>query len=177
MSFKPQRTPRDGERLSLGDTELTAVYTPGHASNCVCYLLGSASMLFSGDHILEGVTPVILPPDGDMHAYLDSLDKLLPLPFERIAPGHGSVIESGKAWIRALTKHRLAREAKVVARLQALGAATIAELTPTVYDDVPSERHQWAKLTLQAHLLKLQKDGRAILQADRWQVTESVRGA
>jgi glyoxylase-like metal-dependent hydrolase (beta-lactamase superfamily II) len=177
LSFKPHRVPRDGERLHLGDSELIAVYTPGHASNCVCYLLESARLLFSGDHILEGVTPVILPPDGDMHAYLDSLDKLLALPFERIAPGHGSVIESGKTWIRALTKHRLAREAKVIARLQAAGAATIAELTPAVYDDVPADRHQWAKFTLQAHLLKLQKDGRVILQTDRWRTAESARGA
>src|ERR1700735_2282310 len=94
-TFVPQHLPRDGERLSLGESQLIAIHTPGHASNCVCYLLEQQRLLFTGDHVLEGVSPVILPPDGDMTAYMQSLEKLRSLDFERIAPGHGGVMERG----------------------------------------------------------------------------------
>ena len=72
-SFRADRLPGDGERLRLGDTPCTAIHTPGHASNCVCYCLEEQRLLLTGDHVLEGVSPVILAPDGDMRAYLDSL--------------------------------------------------------------------------------------------------------
>src|SRR3984885_1697389 len=95
-TFAPHHLPGDGERLSLDGCALIAIHTPGHASNCVCYLLEGEGLLFTGDHVLEGVSPVILPPDGDMAAYLHSLEKLRTHDFERIAPGHGSVMERGK---------------------------------------------------------------------------------
>jgi glyoxylase-like metal-dependent hydrolase (beta-lactamase superfamily II) len=156
--FQPQLQPRDGEILDLGEIALTAIHTPGHASNCVCYLHSQERLLFTGDHVLGGVSPVILPPDGEMAAYLHSLEKLGGYDFERIAPGHGEILERGKRVIELLRAHRLARENKV---LSSIGAgATLEELTPRVYDDVPSERHGWAKLTLQAHLIKLEREGR-----------------
>src|ERR1700736_5958488 len=95
VTFAPHHWPADGERLSAGECELIAIHTPGHASNCVCYLLERERLLFTGDHVPEGVSPVILPPDGDMSAYLHSLDKLQSQDFERIAPGHGGVMERG----------------------------------------------------------------------------------
>jgi glyoxylase-like metal-dependent hydrolase (beta-lactamase superfamily II) len=156
--FQPEHLPRDGERLALGDVSLTAIHTPGHASNCVCYLEPESRMLFTGDHVLGGVSPVILPPDGEMAAYLDSLEKLRGYDFERIAPGHGEILERGKQVIEQLRAHRLARESKV---LRSIGdGATLDELTAKVYDDVPVERHEWAKLTLRAHLIKLEREGR-----------------
>jgi glyoxylase-like metal-dependent hydrolase (beta-lactamase superfamily II) len=156
--FRPEHLPRDGERLALGDVSLTAIHTPGHASNCVCYLEPESRMLFTGDHVLGGVSPVILPPDGEMAAYLESLEKLRGYDFERIAPGHGEILEHGKQVIEQLRAHRLARESKV---LRSIGAgATLDELTAKVYDDVPVERHEWAKLTLRAHLIKLEREGR-----------------
>jgi glyoxylase-like metal-dependent hydrolase (beta-lactamase superfamily II) len=158
-TFVPQHLPRDGESLSLGECQVIAIHTPGHASNCVCYLLAQQRLLFTGDHVLEGVSPVILPPDGDMEAYLSSLDKLQSRDFERIAPGHGDVMEHGKDVLSALRAHRLAREAKVLAGLRQLGGAGIEELTAVVYDDVPLQRHRWARLTLEAHLIKLARDG------------------
>ena len=125
-SFRPGQTPRDGQRLALGDTELVAIHTPGHASNCVCYLLQAERLLFTGDHVLEGVSPVILPPDGDMAQYLHSLEKLEAYDFERIAPGPRRV-----SWVAArecmqmLRAHRTAREDKVLRCLatHAVGAA------------------------------------------------------
>jgi glyoxylase-like metal-dependent hydrolase (beta-lactamase superfamily II) len=168
--FRPDRMPGDGECLQLGEMSLMAVHTPGHASNCVCYLLAEASLLFTGDHVLEGVSPVILPPDGDMTAYLTSLDKLERHPFDRIAPGHGGILPDGKRAVAMLRAHRLAREDKVVVAMQALGTASIDRLTPMVYDDVPAERHSWAKLTLEAHLIKLVRDGRAVKSEQGWRL-------
>ena len=167
-TFRPQRVPRDGERLALGEVQLVAIHTPGHASNCVCYLLASERLLFTGDHVLQGVSPVILPPDGDMSAYFESLDKLLPLAFERIAPGHGQLMDDGKRVIGALRAHRVARELKALRRLQDAGSSSIAALTPSVYDDVPADRHVWARMTLEAHLIKLQREGRVARQGDQW---------
>ncbi len=169
-SFRPQHLPRDGERLQLGDCEVLAVHTPGHASNCVCYLLTAERLLLTGDHVLQGVSPVILPPDGDMSAYLDSLDKLFALDFDRIAPGHGGVMSDAKGALRALRAHRLAREEKVIAKLGAMLEASIETLTPAVYDDVAADRHSWAQLTLKAHLIKLNRDGRACEKDGLWRL-------
>ena len=172
MTFRPDQAPRDGERLQLGDLALTAIHTPGHASNCVCYLLERERLLFTGDHVLEGVSPVILPPDGDMSAYLNSLDKLAHQDFERIAPGHGGVLDGGKRMLAWLREHRLARERQVLQHL-ARAPATLDELTPAVYADVPADRHSWAKLTLEAHLIKLARDGRAVLCEGRWRIIKA----
>jgi glyoxylase-like metal-dependent hydrolase (beta-lactamase superfamily II) len=171
-TFAPQHLPLDGERLSVGECRLIAIHTPGHASNCVCYLLERERLLFTGDHVLEGVSPVILPPDGDMSAYLHSLDKLQPHDFERIAPGHGGVMERGKEILAALRAHRLAREEKVLGSLRRLSAASLDELTPVVYDDVAVERHRWARLTLEAHLIKLARERRAGERDGLWRLTE-----
>jgi glyoxylase-like metal-dependent hydrolase (beta-lactamase superfamily II) len=168
-TFVPQKIPGDGERLVLGDFELVAIHTPGHASNCVCYLLERERLLITGDHVLEGVSPVILPPDGDMSAYMQSLEKLFSYGFERIAPGHGDVMDGAKQVLEALRAHRVAREDKVLRSLRKLNAATIDTLTPIVYDDVPVERHQWARLTLEAHLIKLAREGRVAERNGTWQ--------
>ena len=170
-TFAPQHQPLDGERLSVGESRLIAIHTPGHASNCVCYLLEHDRLLFTGDHVLEGVSPVILPPDGDMSAYLSSLDRLMPYDFECIAPGHGGVMEHGKEILAALRAHRLAREEKVLHSLRRLGGATLDELTPAVYDDVSVERHRWARLTLEAHLIKLARECRATERGGVWQLS------
>ena len=170
VTFTSQHRPHDGEELLLGDCRLIAIHTPGHASNCVCYLLKDERLLFTGDHVLEGVTPVILPPDGDMSAYLHSIDKLEAVDFERIAPGHGDVIEHGKRTLQVLRAHRLSREAKVLLSLQRLAAATLDELTAVVYDDVPVDRHRWARLTLEAHLIKLARENRASQSNGLWRL-------
>jgi glyoxylase-like metal-dependent hydrolase (beta-lactamase superfamily II) len=159
LTFAPERQPRDGEVLALGECRLIAIHTPGHASNCVCYLLEAERLLFTGDHVLDGVSPVILAPDGDMAAYLHSIDKLQSYDVGRIAPGHGGLLEGGKRVLESLRAHRMAREAKVLRSLRNAGAASLDELTPAVYDDVPTERHRWARLTLEAHLIKLAREG------------------
>jgi glyoxylase-like metal-dependent hydrolase (beta-lactamase superfamily II) len=167
-SFKPDEFPVDGKALTLGDIVLTAIHTPGHASNCVCYLLAAHKLLFTGDHVLGGVSPVILPPDGDMAAYIHSLDKLVAYDFERIAPGHGELMTQGKRVVELLRAHRMQREAKVLRCLAS--ASTLDALVPAVYDDVSAERHGWARLTLQAHLIKLVRESKVSEQDGVWRV-------
>jgi glyoxylase-like metal-dependent hydrolase (beta-lactamase superfamily II) len=169
-TFVPHHRPSDGERLSLGDVEVLAIHTPGHASNCVCYFVERERLLITGDHVLEGVSPVILPPDGNMSDYLNSLDKLLTFDFEYIAPGHGDLMDRGKGVVQALRAHRLAREAKVLRSIPKLSEATLDTLTPMVYDDVPPDRHTWARLTLEAHLIKLVREGRVQERRGRFAV-------
>ncbi len=166
--FRPDESPRDGETLELGDTSLVAIHTPGHASNCVCYLLAAEKLLFTGDHVLGGVSPVILPPDGEMAAYMNSLDKLGGYDFDRIAPGHGDVIPRAKSAVEKLHAHRMAREDKVLRCLA--GASTLDMLTTVVYDDVPVERHPWARFSLEAHLIKLVREGRVSEHDGVWRV-------
>jgi glyoxylase-like metal-dependent hydrolase (beta-lactamase superfamily II) len=160
-TFAPTRTLNDGDVVRIGELRLRAVHTPGHASNHLCYLLEGAGLLFSGDHIMQGSTVVIGPPDGDMQQYLQSLARLQGEPVKRIAPGHGTVIEDAQAEVARIIAHRLQREAKVVERLRRAGRVTVDVLVTSVYDDVDPRLHPVAKGSLLAHLLKLEAEGRA----------------
>jgi glyoxylase-like metal-dependent hydrolase (beta-lactamase superfamily II) len=160
-TFAPTRVLNDGDSVSVGNLSVRAVHTPGHASNHLCYLLEGAGLLFSGDHIMQGSTVVIGPPDGDMEQYLQSLARLQQEPVTRIAPGHGVVIEDAQAEVARIIAHRLQREAKVVERLRRAGRVTIDALVASVYDDVDPALYPVAKGSLLAHLLKLEAEGRA----------------
>lgn len=169
--FAPDRILTHGEHLVTGAGTLKVIHTPGHASNHLCYLLEGEQMLFSGDHIMQGSTVVINPPDGDMGAYLRSLSGLLQEDIRYIAPGHGFLMGHAHAVIDYLSTHRLTREHKVVEALEHHGPARLADLTPKVYDDVPVAIHGVASRSLLAHLIKLEEDGRARLEGDRWHLT------
>ena len=168
--FAPQVEPVDGERLVLGEgATLRAVHTPGHASNHVCWLLEEEGLLFTGDHVMQGSTVVINPPDGDMAAYLASLEKMLAIDgLAWLAPGHGFLMAEPQAEVGRLIAHRLAREAKVAAALREAGQATAVALVPVVYGDVPAARHGIAARSLTAHLIKLAKEGRARQEGPDW---------
>lgn len=168
-TFAPDRAPVHGERIELGpDVTLRVVHTPGHASNHLCYLLEQEKLLFTGDHVMQGSTVVINPPDGDMHAYLKSLHALLDEDLEWIAPGHGFLMPSPHDAIRLLIRHRQQREAKVVNALRTLGPAAIATVLASVYDDVPERMHPVAQRSLLAHLRKLVVDGVAVEDGGLW---------
>ncbi|MDX1634470.1 MAG: MBL fold metallo-hydrolase [Marinobacter sp.] len=173
-NFTPDRTLAHGEVLDTGAGRLKVIHTPGHASNHLCYLLEPEQMLFSGDHIMQGSTVVINPPDGDMGAYLRSLADLLQEDIRYIAPGHGFIMANAHAVIDYLTSHRLAREHKVVEALRHHGPARLADLTPKVYDDVSAALHGVASRSLLAHLIKLEEDGRARLRGEHWQLSDST---
>jgi glyoxylase-like metal-dependent hydrolase (beta-lactamase superfamily II) len=162
----------DGERLYLGGIALRAIHTPGHASNHLCYLLEDSRMLFTGDHVMQGSTVVINPPDGDMRAYLASLERLLGEDLAILAPGHGYLIGAPHKELRRLIAHRLAREKKVVTALARLRAASLEELVPLVYDDVPERIHKWAARSLTAHLDKLVADGAARADGGRYALVQ-----
>lgn len=168
QSFRPDRIPVRDERLGPDGQRLRVIDTPGHASNHVCYLLEDQGLLFSGDHILDGMTPVILAPDGDMRDYLDSLERLRGLPLRSIAPGHGRMLAEPRVVIDALVEHRLRRERRVRDALQAAAPADLAALVRVVYRDTPEALHRLAMRTLEAHLIKLEREGRAARDGERW---------
>jgi len=166
--FKPDRVPAHGDRLRLGDVTLRTIHTPGHASNHLCYLLEAERLLFSGDHIMQGSTVVISPPDGHMADYLHSLDALHGEDLAWIAPGHGFLMNNPDAVIEKIVHHRIDREKKVLRAMQHLGDATPDELLEAVYNDVPSALHRVAYRSLMAHLIKLADDGLLEHTAERF---------
>ena len=167
-TFAPGRVFGHGAVLECGAFTLRAVHTPGHASNHLCYLLEPEKLLFTGDHMMQGSTVVINPPDGDMMDYLESLAALLALDIARAAPGHGHPIAAPHEEARRLIAHRLGREQKVVAAFAANNPATLDALLPVVYADTPERLHPVARRSLHAHLLKLEREGRVSQQDQRW---------
>jgi glyoxylase-like metal-dependent hydrolase (beta-lactamase superfamily II) len=169
-SFAPDAGLADGERIEADGEALRVVHTPGHASNHVCLLLEGSGLLFTGDHLMSGSTVIIIPPDGSMRLYLDSLRRLRESPLAALAPGHGALIPDAIAEIDRVIAHRLAREARLVRALAERGTATLDEVLPEVYDDVPKFMHLYARHSLLAHAVKLVEEGRAALDGEhyRW---------
>jgi glyoxylase-like metal-dependent hydrolase (beta-lactamase superfamily II) len=154
----------DGDGIDTTEFRLSAIHTPGHASNHLCFLLEEEALLFSGDHIMEGSTVVISPPDGDMAIYLDSLRRLTTLRprLRAIAPAHGHVITDPAAKVAEYVEHRLAREAEVLATLRAAapeGSGTEA-LVASIYVGVREELLPVARRSVWAHLRKLAAEGK-----------------
>jgi glyoxylase-like metal-dependent hydrolase (beta-lactamase superfamily II)/8-oxo-dGTP pyrophosphatase MutT (NUDIX family) len=173
-TFAADVTLHGGERIALSEgTHLRVIHTPGHASNHLCYLLEEEKTLFTGDHVMQASTVVINPPDGDMAAYVASLRALTELDLDWLAPGHGFLMAGPRAAMEAIVAHRLKREAKVVAALRASGPASVDELLPVVYADVPIKLHAMALRSLTAHLLKLRDDGLSGEAAGRWSLRDT----
>lgn len=167
-TFVPDRVLDDDEEFTTDEFALKVVSTPGHASNHVCYLHVAMNMLFTGDHVIDGSTVVINPPDGSMKQYLQSLRRVNDLGCDALAPGHGEVISDPGRAIDWIIDHRLQREAKVVAALLTHPKLTTHELVPHVYKDVDRKLYGWAERSLLAHLLKLEADGVAQCLDERW---------
>ena len=169
-TFRPDRVLADGDVLETPEFSLEAVHTPGHASNHLCYRHLATGWLFTGDHVVDGSTVVINPPDGNMQHYLGSLRKVRELHCAAIAPGHGEIVNDPRRVIDWILEHRLQREAKVVAAMRTHPGATIRELVPVVYTDVPTKLFGWAERSLLAHALKLEADGTAVSKLGRWRL-------
>lgn len=168
LTFRPGHAPADGEKLAASGFELEALHTPGHASNHLCYRHVGLDWLFTGDHIINGSTVVIDPPDGDMAAYLASLRRLRRLECATLAPGHGDLMRDPAEAIDNLIRHRLAREARVASAVANFPGSTLNELVRAVYEDVDASLHPLAERSLLAHLLKLEGDGRVRGDDGRW---------
>jgi len=172
-TYAPDAGLVDGERIAAGEDTLRAVHTPGHASNHVCFLHEQTGLLFTGDHLMTGSTVIIIPPDGSMRAYLESLRQLRGLPLVTLAPGHGAVMPNALAEIDRVIGHRLGREARLVCALERRGAATLDEVLAEVYDDVPASMHAYARYSLLAHAVKLVEEGRAGCEGEVYRWRES----
>ena len=171
--FVPDRALADGEIIALSSPintdgaenhALHVLHTPGHAANHLCLMLPGASgtgLLFSGDHILNGSTTVINPPDGNMTAYLHALDALdaacAELGLQYILPAHGHVLHEARAAIAKLKTHRLEREAKILRVIQAKPQGELDDWLALAYDDVPPQLWPVARRSLLAHVQRLQE--------------------
>jgi len=172
QSFTPDHVVSEGDRVEVAGTVLRVLHTPGHASNQVCYLLEDERVLFTGDHIMQGSTVVINPPDGSMSDYFISLERLFGEDIDWLAPGHGFLMERPKEVVERLILHRQNRENKVVNALRDSGCGSVGELLPIVYDDTPERMHPVAARSLLAHLYKLEAEGRATFTGESWQLVD-----
>ena len=162
--FAPDRSLSNQELLTLTHQAqkhtLKVIFTPGHAANHVCLVLVEDGLLFSGDHILNGSTTIINPPDGEMSAYLDSLDRLSRACDEHeidfILPAHGHVLGQAPQAIAQLRAHRLKREARVAAAMQALPGGTLQDWVALAYDDTDPRLWPIALRSLQAHVDRIE---------------------
>lgn len=169
-SFSPSRILTDGDKLETDEFVLEAIHTPGHASNHLCFRHIETNWVFTGDHVIDGSTVVIDPPDGNMTHYLLSLEKVKALGADALLPGHGEIIDDPDGAIDWIVKHRQEREAKVFAAVKENPHLTTRELVPIVYEDVPEKLYGWAERSLQAHLIKLESDLATIMETGRWKV-------
>lgn len=156
-----------GDSISYDGGELAVVHTPGHESGHCCFYEPRQRILFTGDHILGQGTTVIPPPDGNMAAYIHSLEKLLKLKIRLLLPGHGPVIHDPYGKIQEYIDHRLLREREV---LECLGEGRnmIPAIAAKIYAGLPSPLVSAGQLSVEAHLLKLIREGRVVREGERY---------
>jgi recombination protein RecT len=157
--FTPEMQVVDGQVFKLGNTTLRVVLTPGHAANHCCFVIEEDKLLISGDHILNGSTTIVDPPDGNMNDYINSLDVLYAQDIEYILPAHGYVLGPAKPAIAHLKKHRLAREAKVIAAMKAVPNGSLEDWVKHAYADTDSRLHGIALRSLTAHVERVRELG------------------
>ena len=163
MAFEPDELVRDGEVLSGGDWSVECVYTPGHTSNHMCYQLRETKALFTGDHVMGWSTSIISPPDGDMGAYIASLERLLERDDAVYWPTHGPCIDDPKPHVRAFIEHRLARERQIMGCVRQ-GVHRIEDMVPLMYTELPEFMYPAAARSVLASMEHLVGNG--ALKAD-----------
>jgi glyoxylase-like metal-dependent hydrolase (beta-lactamase superfamily II) len=161
--FAPENRLPEGAVLPLeGGWQLTALHTPGHCANHLCFALEGFRILFGGDHAMSCSTSVVIPPDGDMASYMAALARVAAAEWSLLLPGHGAPLPEPGALLHGLLDHRWEREARVLEALRGAPAPATAEaLVPTVYGALDPRLLRAAGHSLRAHLLKLQAEGRA----------------
>lgn len=159
--FQPHVILTGGEKLNGDGWSIEALFTPGHASNHMAFVLEDENALFCGDHVMGWSTTVVAPPDGDMTDYMASLDTVIARGFDTLWPTHGAPITDPAPFLQAYRVHRLDREAQVLAQVQA-GQALIADMVPVLYAAVDPRLWPAASLSVWAHLIALEKSGRVL---------------
>lgn len=167
--FMPDVVVKDGMRISCDGFALECVATPGHTANHICYALPAERALFSGDHVMGWSTSVIAPPDGDMGAYLGSLEKLRARDDRVFYPTHGSPVANPREWLGQLIDHRRMRESQIVDAL-AGGILTVAALTERLYPAIAPALRIAAAQQIAAHLDHLRSRGRAVQEDEGWRL-------
>ena len=163
--YAPDRVLRDGETLDVDGKPITAVATPGHTSNHLCFAYEGA--LFSGDHVMGWSTTVVFPPDGDMAAYMQSLDKLRRRDDRIYYPAHGPAVTNPKQYVRHLAGHRMQREKQILGLVRD-NSRTIPEIVASAYPGLDPRLTTAAGGSVFAHLLDLERRGLVEQQQDRW---------
>ena len=157
-SYAPNRVLGDGERLTGTGWTLEAVATPGHTSNHLCFHLPEENALFTGDHVMGWSTTVVSPPDGDMAAYMQSLDKLVARSDAVYYPAHGEPVTKPQQFVRGLAGHRKQRERQIL-KLLGEGESLIAEMVPKMYSGIDPQLYGAAGRSVLAHLIDLRDRG------------------
>ena len=163
--FVPDIRLRGGDIIEGDGFTFEAVHTPGHTSNHICYALKEEQALFSGDHVMGWSTTVVAPPDGNMAAYMRSLEILLSRDEQIYWPTHGGPIRNPKAFVSALLRHRLSRESEITAALND-GCHRIPEIVGRVYRGLEPRLIPAAELNVLAHLLKLVQEARVVAEGE-----------
>ncbi len=160
----------DGTTFPAGDDTLLAIHTPGHRFDHFCYYLKGQKTLFAGDMVAGVGTVVIIPPEGDMQEYLDSLQRLQEVDMKEIVPAHGPTITEPQEKLTEYITHRMQREQQVIAALEVLPRGVkIPEIVEYIYTDVDPKLHEVAAWSVEAHLLKLEREGMAEkLEPEGW---------
>jgi glyoxylase-like metal-dependent hydrolase (beta-lactamase superfamily II) len=166
LDFVPTVALRDGERIELiPNVTVTAIHTPGHTSNHLCFDFAEEDTIFTGDHVMGWSTTVISPPDGNMADYMRSVAKVRQLGRSVWRPTHGNPITAPLAYSTALLAHRLEREEQVLATIR-IRPQTIKEIVKDLYAAVDEKLHKAAARSVLAHLLKLIEEGRVVVEGD-----------
>jgi glyoxylase-like metal-dependent hydrolase (beta-lactamase superfamily II) len=165
--IEPDWTYDDRDSIAFEGGTLRVVHTPGHESGHCCFFEPERRWLFTGDHVVGQGTVVIAPPDGDMSAYIASLERLLTLPARILLGGHGPVVTDPRAKIQEYVAHRKMRERQVLECLHASPQA-IAQIVARLYRDVHPALHVVAERSVEAHLLKLIREGQARTDGERY---------
>lgn len=156
---------REGDSIVLDGRSLTALATPGHTSNHLCFAFGDA--LFTGDHVMGWSTTVVIPPDGDMGDYMQSLDKLRQRDDRIYYPAHGPAVTNPQQYVRHLVGHRLQRERQISGIVKER-SSTIPEIVTAAYPDIDPRLIGAAGASVLAHLLDLEKRALVVQNGDRW---------
>ena len=164
--FEPDTTLDHGDIVEGEGWTVEALHTPGHISNHLCFALAEEKAVLTGDHVMGWSTTVIPPPDGNIAAYLRSLELLLDRDEQILYPTHGGPRRDAHHYVRALLDHRLDRERQIVDQL-ALGPRSAGEIVKVLYADVREELHKPAARSVVAHLRKLHDEERVTTDADR----------
>jgi glyoxylase-like metal-dependent hydrolase (beta-lactamase superfamily II) len=168
--YAPDRVLGDGERVKGAGWSLEAVATPGHTSNHLCYALAAEKALFTGDHVMGWSTTVVSPPDGDMNAYMASLERLMARDDAIYYPAHGEPVGGPARFVRGMLGHRRMREGQIL-RLLKQGDAAIPDFVAAMYVGIDARLHAAAGRSVLAHLIDLERRNLVAASGERWRLT------